>query len=303
MLSEGRARTTPEPRVLAVAWVTLLLVSSLPDILWNEVVGGSSAWLYGAKLALLAALFLASFAWAPARALRSLFLLILILYLAEEVLSRLQNTSRWWDAFPVDGSFTEAMAGIQLARVGVALLMVLALFLVFRRRERFFLAVGDLRAPAAKEGVIIAEGTRWHRIGWVSAAAITSGTLAFLWLAGRPDPAQFADVVPLLPMVLLFAATNAFGEELSYRAVLLAPLVPVVGNRQAILMAATYFGIAHYYGVPYGVIGVGMSFVLGYLLSKAMVETRGFLWPWFIHFLQDVAIFSFMAPGTVSPGG
>jgi len=38
-------------------------------------------------------------------------------------------------------------------------------------------------------------------------------------------------------------------------------------------------------------------------LGKAMLETRGFTWAWFIHFIQDVLIFSFMAAGSISPGG
>jgi hypothetical protein len=46
-----------------------------------------------------------------------------------------------------------------------------------------------------------------------------------------------------------------------------------------------------------------MSTFLGWMLGKAMLETRGFFWAWFIHFWQDVAIFSFMAIGAVTAGG
>jgi hypothetical protein len=70
-----------------------------------------------------------------------------------------------------------------------------------------------------------------------------------------------------------------------------------------LMIAATFFGIGHFYGVPYGVIGVVMATFLGWLLSKAMIERRGFFWAWFIHFLQDVLIFSFMAIGSITPGG
>ena len=48
---------------------------------------------------------------------------------------------------------------------------------------------------------------------------------------------------------------------------------------------------------------VVMAGLLGWLLGKAMLETRGFFWAWFIHFLQDVLIFSFMAIGSIVPGG
>jgi len=105
------------------------------------------------------------------------------------------------------------------------------------------------------------------------------------------------------PGILLLAAMNALSEELSYRAAFLAPMNPVTGKLQAILLTATIFGLAHFYGVPYGILGVIMSFILGYLLSKSMLETKGFFWAWFIHFLQDVAIFSFMALSVITPGG
>jgi hypothetical protein len=34
---------------------------------------------------------------------------------------------------------------------------------------------------------------------------------------------------------------------------------------------------------------------MGLILGKAMLETRGLFWAWWIHFLSDVAIFSFLA--------
>jgi uncharacterized protein len=35
-----------------------------------------------------------------------------------------------------------------------------------------------------------------------------------------------------------------------------------------------------------------MSSLLGWFLARSMIESRGFLAPWMIHFLQDVVIFS-----------
>jgi membrane protease YdiL (CAAX protease family) len=102
---------------------------------------------------------------------------------------------------------------------------------------------------------------------------------------------------------LLLATMNAFSEELTYRASLLGVLNGLIAPRQALFLTAAFFGLAHYYGVPYGIIGVIMSTFLGWMLGKAMLETRGFFWAWFIHFCQDVAIFSFMAIGAVSAGG
>ena len=132
---------------------------------------------------------------------------------------------------------------------------------------------------------------------------ISLGTLAFLVIAGRPAPDIARRALPFLPMVLLAAALNAFSEEITYRASFLSVLEGPVGRRQALRLTAVYFGILHYYGVPYGVIGVVLAGLLGWILGKSMQETHGMFWGWFIHFWQDVWIFSFLAIGSITPGG
>ena len=96
---------------------------------------------------------------------------------------------------------------------------------------------------------------------------------------------------------------NAFNEEMTYKASFLSVLENVVGKNHALWLMAAYFGIGHFYGVPYGVIGVVMAGFLGWFLGKSMLETRGLWWAWFIHFWQDVLIFAFLAIGSIKPGG
>jgi len=58
------------------------------------------------------------------------------------------------------------------------------------------------------------------------------------------------------------------------------------------LVSAVIFGLAHYGGMPHGMVGMSMAGVLGWLLMKSVLETHGIFWAWLIHFLQDVVIFS-----------
>ena len=95
-------------------------------------------------------------------------------------------------------------------------------------------------------------------------------------LTGRPSVASPGKAVPLLLAILLLAAMNAFSEEMGYRAPQLTTSFEAVGEDQAMLLAAAFFGIGHYYGVPYGIIGVVMAGFLGWLLSKSMLETKSF---------------------------
>lgn len=103
--------------------------------------------------------------------------------------------------------------------------------------------------------------------------------------------------------MLLFATLNAFNEEMTCRASLLAGLEHVIGPGQALWLIAVFFGIGHNFGVPYGVVGVVTESFLGWMMGKAMLETHGFFWPWLIHFLQDVLILSFLAIGSITPDG
>ncbi|HKL12543.1 MAG TPA: CPBP family glutamic-type intramembrane protease, partial [Halanaerobiales bacterium] len=72
---------------------------------------------------------------------------------------------------------------------------------------------------------------------------------------------------------------------------------------QSLYLTSLFFGIAHFYGVPYGVVGVIMATFLGYIIGKSMLETRGFFWAFIIHMILDILIFSFMALNMITPGG
>ncbi|MBN1259336.1 MAG: CPBP family intramembrane metalloprotease, partial [Anaerolineae bacterium] len=186
----------------------------------------------------------------------------------------------------------------------VSLLMIGALLALGYRRTDFFLTPGKLNAPITPVRWLgFPKPDPWTSFGGQFALYISLGTLLFLILGGRPAPQDFVRALPMLPAILLFAAMNAFSEELSYRASLLAGLEPVIGSQQALWNAAVFFGLGHYFGVPYGVVGVIMATFLGWMMGKAMIETRGFFWAWFIHFWQDVLIFTFMAIGSITPGG
>ncbi len=288
--------------LIGVAWLTTLALSNLPNILIQELGLALPVPLLTLKLGLLAACFALTFVWSAARPLRMYFALFAVLLLVEPLAAWVGATDLWRVWFR-GSAFSTQMLSTQLLRFGSALLMLVALGVIYRRRSEFFLGLGDMRATAAPIPRFIDKPMSWGRLGWISALCITLGTLAFLLAFGQAPLDRLAGVLPLLPFVLLFAALNSFSEETLYRAALLAPLRNAVGGSQALLLTAALFGLWHFYGVPYGVLGVIMSGVLGWYLGKSMLETRGLFWAWFIHFWQDVAIFAFIAMGSITPGG
>ncbi len=292
--------------LIYIAWGVMLAVSPLLAILFKELTGSAPSWLLWFNIGGLALFAVVTFFLEKVRPLRSYALILLALFIVEEGVAKLTGSALWQGWFGGTGApFTSSMMGIQLGRLIVSLLMIGVLLLMRYRRSDFFLQMGNLKAPITPVPWLgFPKADPWTRFGGQFALYISLGTLVFLLIGGGiPSGYVLLKLLPIFPFILLFATLNSFNEEMTYRASLLAGLEPVLGPQQAVLIAALFFGIGHYNGVPYGIIGVVMASFLGWMMGKAMVETRGFFWAWFIHFLQDVLIFTFMAIGSIVPGG
>jgi hypothetical protein len=292
--------------IVLAAWTIVLALSLVPTVIAQEVLGqtvsadlraGSSVIVIVAGLGL-------TLIWTSLRALRPLLLLFLVLLGAQwfvfTQVGRLPIFRTWLN----DPSFGVYMPAEVLLNLLVTLAVIGLLFVVKRDRRAFYLAKGDLSAPAEPiRWLRVKPGDRWNTLGRDLTVFISLGTLAFLVISGQPSVDIIIRALPFLPAILLAAALNAFNEEVTYKASILSVLVEPVGSRQALRMAAAYFGIAHFYGIPYGVIGVMLAWFLGWILARSMLETRGLTWAWFIHFVQDLLIFGFLAIGAITPGG
>ncbi len=282
---------------LTLAWVITLLTTLLPEVLLKEVFKMPVPdWLLWFKIASLLIVLFLGFWVNSFRPLQKYSLVLTALLLLEYGASLLRNTPWWKNLLPGSG-FIASMASQQILRVLSAVIMVGLLFVLFKKFSAFFLVKGDLKAAAAPIPLIMTRTTTWAKLGWILVLCISGGTLVFLVIGAGASLSQLQKALPFVPFILLFALMNSFGEEVGYRANLLATLAPEFGKEDVLLMSAALFGMQHYYGVPYGVVGVIMAGILGWLLGKSMLETKGFAWAWLIHFCQDVLIFTFMAIG------
>jgi hypothetical protein len=288
------------------AWAVVLALSLLPVVVAAELLHRPlPADLRAAvSMAIILGALAATLAWPAGRSLRPVLVLFGVLvatqWLVRERLDRLPLIA---DRLG-DPSFAVHMPMEQALNLLVMVAMVGALLVLKRDRRAFFLAKGDPGAPAAPvRWMGVGPGTRWSTLGAILSVAITGGTLAFLVLSGTPSVDRLARAIPSIPIVLACAALNALAEEVTYKAGFLAVLLEPVGARNALRMVAAYFGLAHFYGVPYGIVGVALAWFLGWILARSMLETRGLWWAWWIHFLQDVAIFGFLVVGAITPGG
>lgn len=297
LASDIRSATSGgDRRTIAAAWVLVVAVSALVDIAFVELTGSVPAWLMVARIAALATLTAVASLWRPARALRDPAAILLALFALNEARTRIDFTLLPLQALFGHTVFDSRMQAEQTGKLVVSAGMVGLLLLLGYRRKAFFLTRGQLTAPIQPAPWLgFSRPVSWPIFGLQWGFYIAATLAVLMALGARPDAAQVSRMLPAVPSILFYAALNAFNEEMTYRAPLLATLERFSGSHQALWMTAYFFGIAHYFGTPGGLLGGVASIFMGWILGKAMTETRGLLWPWWIHFLSDVVIFTFLA--------
>jgi membrane protease YdiL (CAAX protease family) len=285
------------------AWSIVLLASDLPNAIWQSLLGEPPAWLFWAKIGLLLVIILISLVWKPIQIVRPYFFLLLVLMLALWGMNWFRGTtvySQWENR--VD--WVVAMAGFQLLKLVVVFIMIVVLLVIRRRWKDFFLSRGELDAPIKSINNEKKTGKRsisWGLLGLILGLCIAPLTLLFFGLGNLPTSSILIKALPYFPAALLFAATNAFSEEMQFRASLLGDLQKAIGPDQAIWLTATFFGFAHYFGgAPARIPGVLIAGLLGALFAKCMLGSKGIVVPWFIHFCQNAVIYAFWAIGYVA---
>ena len=286
--------TTAKRTLILTAWVVMLVVSDLPDILIDKLGGTIPSWMFWAKTGFLVAFFVLTLAWKAIRPLWQYAAIFLTLFLALSLTDLVRDTAWFQGNFNYAGiSFFSGYAAIFVLDILVALAVLAVLWLVKRDRKTFFLVKGQMDAPVGRVVWLgIKGGESWKGIGWFFAGGAALAVAIPTMLGIAPSVGTLMRALPLLPAALLLAAVNAFTEEAYYRCSLLSTLHGNIGKTHTLLLTVVFFGLGHWlYGSPPGLLGFLMVGFLAWLLGKAMLETKGFAWPWFIHFVPDVVIF------------
>ncbi|MBN1370910.1 MAG: CPBP family intramembrane metalloprotease [Anaerolineaceae bacterium] len=284
-----------EKRTLTiVAWAAMLVVSDLPDILITWLGGTIPTWIFWAKAGFLAVFLGLTLLIKAIRPLWQYALIFLTLFVALGLNNLVRNTAWFQGNFNYKGvSFFTGFAAIFILDILVALAVLAVLWLMKRDRSAFFFVKGQVDAPVEPVRWLgIKKGESWKAIGWFFAGGAAVGVFIPTILGIAPSGETILRALPLLPACLLLAAVNAFTEEAYYRCSLLSTLHETIGKTHTLLLTVVFFGLGHWlYGSPPGLLGFLMVGFLAWLLGKSMLETKGFLWPWIIHFIPDAVIF------------
>ena len=278
-----------------LAWLVIVLVSALPEILLAELTRWQVDLTYY-KIGLVLGLSLAAIFWRALRPLRNFFLILLMFFGLSSLRTRIDFSLPGLQTFLGGNLFDARMQAEQTGKLVISLLIITTLLVLGYKRKGFFLAGGDLRAPIEPVPLLgFPKSDPWYRFALQWGIYIAAALALVQYLGMRPSAVQALQLLPVLPSILFYAALNAFNEEVTYRASILATLEPITGSRNSLWMTAYFFGIAHYFGTPGGILGGLLSVFMGWILGKAMLETRGLFWAWWMHFLSDVVIFIFIA--------
>jgi membrane protease YdiL (CAAX protease family) len=166
-------------------------------------------------------------------------------------------------------------------------LSFMGLLFLFTYNRNAFRTFFRLRLKTGKD-----QETSWQIWGAIMAIGFTIGTAMFMSFDVIANKGMInGTFFKLFPLVMLFAATNAWTEEILSRFVIVAGLFGKIRPAAICWVSAVIFGIPHFIGTPGGLFGVVMTGFLGWLLAKSVIETKSIGWALFIHFLLDIVIF------------
>ncbi len=273
---------------LAVAWIAILFGSALTRVIWVEGLGykDSPTWDYVVRFLVLVVLLAMSWLWPKLRPLRGFLLALLAFNIAIDLQVTVVQLPQIAALPPVLYALTDALLSIVLAVV----LMVLTLIHSGLSRRDLFLAKGNMRAQS-RIPIPFFSSRRWTLVGPLAFVLVLIPAVVELVLEIHPNFTLAHNILSTLPFIIVFGIVNAAQEEFTYRVVYLARLAPVVGAGQALLLTSVNFGINHWVGGhPNGLAGVVTVALLGYILGRSMLDTRGVAWAWIIHFAADVVV-------------
>jgi membrane protease YdiL (CAAX protease family) len=282
----GEASPRPSLGDVLKLWTLILVLSPTSEIVFNLALGAVPTWLIAARIAVLGAV-LALTVYARSLKVVQPFCIAFLIQLVVVATTQVAHASAVYRWIEATGGFVSSEFFLSSTSLMV---IVPALLWCWPQRDRFFLRSGHLAAPVAPFKV------RWRTVAPIF--AVVSALCA--WAFVRYTGAVVATPLAMIAGAVALAAVNALQEEFLNRNLFVGAVRPGFGPVQAVLASAFIFGIGHWNGLPAGVIGVLMTFVLGAVTATAMIQTRGMFWSWFMHFVPDCALFYFWGVGSVA---
>ncbi len=284
------------------AWIAMLVVGPLTTIIWATLLGrnGIPAWDPYVRLGCLLSMVGLTWLWPTSlRPLRGFLFALLALVVGTMTASffmKLPTVTSWLQTLqPSQYVFVDAI-GAALFPAGF---MALTLIGSGLSRHDLSLAKGNMSARSRLFGPLT-PALPWPLLAPILLVILVIPGLVQVVLTVHPDLARASNILSALPLILAFGLINSLQEEFRFRLVFLARLVPVVGERHALLLTSVLFGLVHWVsGHPGGPVGALIAGCAGWFLAKSIRETGGIGWAWLLHGVADVLIITLLVMATV----
>jgi len=289
------AASNPWPRV--IAWAAVLF-STAGAIFWRRPGLPAPFWLIAAESSVIFAAALAAI-WIPSwRGLgRFLFAIALLNLTWDYIAPTLAGSSSVRAVTDHVSWGARLFLGRTFTLLGAVLVSLTLIGSGITRRD-LFLCIGNPAAPSKPIPFLgLRKPVPWTWLGPGFILLFALFLAPYLYLTVDPNFRLGERILRIFPWSLAVAIVNAASEEFQFRSVLLAHLRGVFRPEEMILLTAVYFGVRHYNGQPSGPLGVVMATFAGWIWARSMIETRGGLWAFLIHMVQDIVIFAFLAVG------
>ena len=169
---------------------------------------------------------------------------------------------------------------------------ILIAWLSYKLSGHFF-GIGNLNAEINTYGYI----PKFQSITWLSVAFLL--VLSFLVSTYYMVAESFSNVGSWRLFlkkygvwVFILASINSLSEELIYRGALITIMDGNFPHWFIAIMSGIVFLLAHIKGQVKGLLVLFGSGFVGWCLAYVVLQTQGLFWAWFIHFVQDIVIFS-----------
>ncbi len=221
-------------------------------------------------------------------------LLLFIIFLLTIALPLLGREVNDWEWIPTLSKGINKQMAYQSVTLGLTLLFLATLRFLKPNVFSTYFRKGNISAKAKPEpwvGIKPGPKENWFHLGRNFSIIITlvTSTVIYFQLVKGGSP-NIGKLWLVLPFSLVFSLINSFVEESITRLGIVVALKDRLPDRWIAVASGALFGIIHYWGNPGGIAGLLVAGFLGWFLAKSILETKGFFWAWFIHFLQDVVI-------------
>ena len=159
-------KTNENKNIILTAWLLMLFGSTLPLVIFRELLNINPGWLLPFQTILFVFILLSTFIIKKLKSLRLFILMILLLMSTQWLTNIIQNSKLWINWFSNNSpNFIMFLLNGQLLRLAAALIIFGVLLYIKKKPKDFFFVIGNIDAEVKPIKYILTEPSNWKKFG------------------------------------------------------------------------------------------------------------------------------------------